>query len=169
MDRHRVGRSAALSVVQVVVSGGALLFFYRYLLDTIGVAAVGVWAVVLATTSVGRIADFGMGGGVSRFVARTNVEEDSARAATYVETAMLSNGVATALLVALALPLLKVLLAGILPQASIETALALLPYALLSFWIVNMTSVLQGGLDGALRVDLRNLILIGSSLLQVGL
>src|SRR5439155_11317626 len=49
----------------------------------------------------------------------------------------------------------------------IASAAALLPYALLSFWIVNLTSVLQGGLDGALRVDLRNLIMIGSSLLQV--
>src|SRR2546425_10684381 len=102
MDRHRVGRSAALSVVQVVVAGGALLFFYRYLLDTIGVAAVGVWSVVLATTSMGRIADFGIGGGVSRFVAKTNVEEDSSLAAKYVETALLSSAVITGLLVVLA-------------------------------------------------------------------
>jgi len=164
-----VGQSAALSVVQVIVAGGALLFFYRYLLDTIGVAAVGVWSVVLATTSVGRIADFGMGGGVSRFVARTNVEENSSRAARYVETAMLSSALATALMVVIALPLLKLLLASIVPPESIEIANALLPYALLSFWIVNLTSVLQGGLDGALRVDLRNVIMIGSSVLQVGL
>src|SRR2546428_4072470 len=96
-DSHRVGQSAALSVVQVIVAGGALLFFYRYLLDTIRVAAVGVWSVVLATTSVGRIADFGMGGGVSRFVASTNVEANSSRAARYVVTAMLSIAVATLL------------------------------------------------------------------------
>ena len=169
MDRHRVGRSAALSVVQVVVAGGALLFFYRYLLDTIGVAAVGVWSVVLATTSMGRIADFGMSGGVSRFVARVNTEQLGSRAATYVETAMLSSAALTALLAVVALPLLKLALTNILTRDSISIAMALLPYALLSFWVVNLASVLQGGLDGVLRVDLRNLIMIGSSFLQVGL
>jgi len=169
MDRHRVGRSAALSVVQVIVAGGTLLFFYRYLLDTIGIAAVGIWSVVLATTSVGRIADFGIGGGVSRFVAKTNVEEDSSLAAKYVETALLSSAVITGLLVVLAFAPLRLLLARILPPNSITTAVALLPYALLSFWVVNITSVLQGGVDGALRVDLRNVIMIGSSFLQLGL
>src|SRR2546422_10484826 len=110
MDRHRVGRSAALSVVQVVVAGGALLFFYRYLLDTIGVAAVGVWSVVLATTSVGRIADFGMSGGVSRFVARAGARNGVLQAATYVETAAASSGIGTGLLAVLGFPLLNLYL-----------------------------------------------------------
>jgi O-antigen/teichoic acid export membrane protein len=47
-------------------------------------------------------------------------------------------------------------------------AVTLLPYALLSFWVVSVTSVFQGALDGCLRVDRRNLIMIGSSVLYVG-
>jgi O-antigen/teichoic acid export membrane protein len=169
MDTDQLRRSAALSVAQVIVAGGALLLFYRYLVDTVGVTAVGLWSVVLAATSVGRIADFGLGGGVSRFVARASTQEDPVRAATYVETAAVSTAVVSGLLVAIAFPLLKRLLATLVGPENVGLAAALLPYALLSFWITNLASVFQGGLDGALRVDLRNLIMIASPLLQLGL
>lgn len=139
------------------------------MIDTIGVAAVGVWSVVLATTSVGRIADFGLSGGVSRFVARAGVRASVVEAATYVETAAVSTGIAIGLLVVLALPLLNVYLSAVVPESSLRIAMAMLPYALLSFWIASVASVYQGGLDGVLRVDLRNWIMIASSVLQVGL
>jgi O-antigen/teichoic acid export membrane protein len=169
MDTDQLRRSAALSVAQVIVAGGALLLFYHYLVATIGVTAVGLWSVVLATTAVGRIADFGLGGGVSRFVARAGAQHNPLRAATYVETAAVSTAVVSGLLAAIAFPLLQSLLPILVGRENVGIAAALLPYALLSFWITTITSIFQGGLDGALRVDLRNLILIASPVLQLGL
>jgi len=133
------------------------------------VAAVGVWSVVLASTSVGRIADFGLSGGVSRFVAGAGARGSLVEAATYVETAALSTSVATGLLVVLALPLLNLYVSAVVPEDSRRVAMAMLPYALFSFWTTSIASVYQGGLDGVLRVDLRNWIMIASSALQVGL
>ena len=132
-------------------------------------AAVGVWSVVLATTSVGRIADFGISGGVSRFVARAGARNGVLQAATYVETAAASSGIGTGLLAVLAFPLLNLYLSAVVPENSLRVATAMLPYALFSFWITSVASVYQGGLDGVLRVDLRNWIMIASSMLQVAL
>lgn len=168
MDDQRLRRTAALSVAQVVIAGGALVFFYRYLIDAIGVAAVGVWGVVLATTSVGRMADFGLSGGISRFVAKARAQGNMVGAAIYVETAAVSSGIASGLLVAVAFPVLNAYLSAVLPENSLPVAMAMLPYALFAFWTTSVAGVYLGGLDGVLRVDLRNLLMIASSVLQVG-
>jgi O-antigen/teichoic acid export membrane protein len=164
-----LGASAALSVLQVVIAGVILFFFYRFLVRTIGMAAVGIWSVVLATTVVGRIAHFGFAGALARFVARANAQGDGKESVRYVQTAMLSSAAILAATAILLLPTLKFVLASVIAQGSLTIVGVLAPWAVLSFWVSNVTAVVQGALDGALRVDLRNAIMIGSSILYVAL
>ncbi|HYE57834.1 MAG TPA: hypothetical protein VD948_04985, partial [Rhodothermales bacterium] len=65
---RRVFFNATLSVLQVAVNGGLYLLLYRFLYDTIGVAQLGVWSIVLAWTSVSNLASLGLGGATTYFI-----------------------------------------------------------------------------------------------------
>ena len=65
---RRVFFNAALSVLQVAVNGGLYLVLYRFLYDTVGVAQLGVWSIVLAWTSVNNLASLGFGWTTTYFI-----------------------------------------------------------------------------------------------------
>ncbi|HSW36364.1 MAG TPA: hypothetical protein VLH18_07155, partial [Candidatus Limnocylindrales bacterium] len=64
MQKRQVLINAIMSVVQVVAIGVILFILYRFLLDTIGIDKLGVWSIVLATTSVATIANLGLSASV---------------------------------------------------------------------------------------------------------
>ncbi len=90
MTQKQVATNAKLTAAQIVTSAVVIFFLYRYLVRVIGIEAVGVWAVVLATTSAGRIADFGVTGSTTRFVARALGQKSPRAAADYAQTAAIS-------------------------------------------------------------------------------
>ena len=165
MTQKQVATNAKLTAAQIVTSAVVIFFLYRYLVRVIGIEAVGVWAVVLATTSAGRIADFGVTGSTTRFVARALGQKSPRAAADYAQTAAISAAGIYLSLVVLAYPLLRHILAFIVPASHVEQAISLLPYALTSFWLGSVTTVLQGAIDGTQRIDLKSWLLIGASLL----
>ncbi|HLA64332.1 MAG TPA: oligosaccharide flippase family protein, partial [Rhodothermales bacterium] len=55
------------------------------------------------------------------------------------------------------------------PAAEMPAALALLPYACVSFWLAAVAGAVQSGLEGCSRYDLRNVVLIVGQVLYVGL
>ena len=69
-NSRRLISNAAVSVVQTVISGVVLFLLYRYLLDHLGTEQLGLWSVILASTSVARLSDLGLTGSVVKFVAR---------------------------------------------------------------------------------------------------
>ncbi len=158
--------NAIANVLQTVLSAGLLFALYRYINSTLGVDLLGVWSVVLATASASRLASLGLGSGVIRFVARDQARKEFIRAGEIIDTATLTLTVA----VAIALPLLYPLVSNLLPYLFggeyLLQAQAILPYALVSFWLTIIASVFQGGLDGCHRMDLRaGLMVAGQALL----
>lgn len=150
-----VSSNAVANIIQAL-AGAALLFaLYRYINATLGVEQLGVWSVVLATASASRLADLGLSAGVIRFVARDLARGDLVRAGQVVDTALLTLMV----VVGAAVPLLYPLIAGLLPHLfdaeHLNSAMELLPYALISLWLTILAAVFQGGLDGCQRMDLR--------------
>ena len=65
-----------MTIAQVVVSSVILFFLYRYLLNTIGVAKLGVWSVVMAAASASRMSELGLSGSVVKFVAKYKAHSD---------------------------------------------------------------------------------------------
>lgn len=57
MKETQVLKNAMMAVLQTLVMGAILFFLYRYLLRTIGVEQLGLWSLVLASTSVTPVAD----------------------------------------------------------------------------------------------------------------
>ena len=60
LQKRRLLINAIMSVVQVVVTSGILFVLYRFLIRTIGVEKLGIWSVVLSTSSVAGIANLGL-------------------------------------------------------------------------------------------------------------
>lgn len=156
----RLARNASWSVAEVVVSGLSLFLIYKLIVAWLGVEAVGIWSLVLATTSLARFGDIGTSEGLGRFVALAEARGDRRGAIEYIETAMLSNAV---LFTALALVLVYPARSGIayvIPPEALAPALELLPYAFVSLVLMNINSVLTASLVGLHRTDQKSAIAI---------
>lgn len=140
---------------QVIVTGAVLFFLYRYLLNTLGAERVGIWSVVLATTSASRVSELGLAGGAIKFVAAANVRGDFSKGADVVQTALLTIGMVLAIVLIAGFPLIAWLLGFIVPASNLPDALEILPYALVSVWLGGTGGVIHASLDGCQRADLR--------------
>jgi O-antigen/teichoic acid export membrane protein len=169
LSNKRISRNIVATVTQVLISGVVFFILYRYLYDWLGVEQIGVWSLVLAATSVSRIGDLGLSAGVVRFVAQALGRGDTARAADVVQTISLTLGTCMAALLSIGYPLLVLALNYLIPAHSVPIALSILPYAVVSLWVMVVVNVFSGGLDGCMRMDLRSLLMGLSHLAYLGL
>jgi len=148
---------------QTVVQTAVLVLLYRYLLHTIGIEKLGVWSVVLATTSASRVSELGLSGSVTKFVAKYRAQKLDRVAEEVLQTAAISLSLALGAVLFISYPALAWALKHILPPASLADAELILPFAMVSLWLTSMAGVWMGGLDGCLRSDLRAAVtIIGS-------
>lgn len=164
MSRRPVIRNAGMTIAQVMVSGVILFFLYRYLLNTIGVAKLGVWSVVMATASASRMSELGLSGSVVKFVAKYRARLDVFRVSEVIQTAVISTAILLGVMLGLLFPFFSWLLKFVIPSSDLADGLAILPYTLISLWFIAVAGVFQSGLDGCQRIDLRSWILMGSSI-----
>lgn len=156
-----------MSVTQVVTVSAILFVLYRFLLRTIGIKELGIWSVVLSTTSIAGIANFGLSGSVVKFVAKYIARGEDKAVARVIQTALISIGVFGGLILLIAYPFADWVLGLVIPSESLEKALSILPYAIMSLWIVIISAVLQSGLDGYQRIDIRSTILTVAALFHL--
>lgn len=168
VNTRRLFSNATVSVFQTVISGLALFVLYRYLINQLGAAQLGLWSVVVASTSVARFSDMGLTGSVVKFVARYHALADDVQAAEVVQTAAISIGLVMAVLILAIYPFLDNVLLLAVPAASMAQALSILPWALLSLWLGSVGGVFQSGLDGCQRMDIRNILMMLGNALFLG-
>jgi len=137
------------------------------LLDVLGAEQLGIWSLVLATTSVTQIANLGLSGSVVKFVAKYIAREENENVSGVIQTAALSVGVFVGLVLLLGYPFARWILALVIPGGSLPLALSILPYAFLALWIMVITSIFQAGLDGYQRIDFRSILLIGGAVFHL--
>jgi O-antigen/teichoic acid export membrane protein len=169
LSRKHISKNIFVIVAQVVITGVVFFVLYRYLYDRLGVEQIGVWSLVIAATSISRIGDLGLSAGVVRFVAQALGRNDTQRAADVVQTVALTLGVFMAAVLLIGYPLFILALGYFLPAYGVTIALSILPYALMSLWVMVIVSVFSGGLDGCMRMDLRSLLTAASHLVYLGL
>jgi O-antigen/teichoic acid export membrane protein len=169
LDKKQISKNVLFSILEVVISSLLLFILYRYIIEFAGVASLGVWSLVLATTSVARMGELGIGGCVVKYVANYLGRGDKQTASNVIETALLAL---TALLLVLG-PAIYLLLINLLPYLLSGNDLALgkslLPYALISLFFNMIITVVYSGLDGCQRVDVSKTILMLGNLLYLGL
>ena len=164
MKKNIILLNAIMSLIQIILVAGILFFLYRFLLKTIGVDQLGIWSLVLATTSVTQIANFGFSGSVVKFVAKYAAREDERSVSGVIQTAALSLALMMGTFILIGYPVIKWVLSLVVPSNSLAYAISILPYALVSLWLTTITGVFQSGLDGFQRIYIRNFIVMGGSL-----
>ena len=166
-------RNALWNYTEVVVTAIALFVLYKFVLIGFGIAAVGIWSIVVATTSLGRIADFGTAGGLGRYVAivqadaTLSVESRADATLIYVETGLLFSALVFSVIgVALYWPAFYAIKLAV-PESAIGVVALLLPFSALSFVTTNIANVAAAALIGMHRSDLKSRMSIVASLVQV--
>lgn len=169
LKKRRVLLNAFASGLQVVVTGAVLFFLYRYLLNTIGVERFGIWSVVLSTTSVANLANLGFSASVVKFVSKYLSKGEDRAVADLIQTSIVSAGTLVGLILLLAYPFASWFLGLIISAGNLKEALSILPYALVSLWMLVVAGVAMAGLDGYQRIDIRSNILVLSALFNLAL
>jgi O-antigen/teichoic acid export membrane protein len=132
-----------------------MFLMYRYLFDSIGIGQIGLWALIISTTSVARLSELGLSAGMVKFIAEALGRKETKRASTIVQTVFITLAVAMGIICLLALNIIDLILPHLVPKSDISLALAIAPIAIGSLWMMVMTSSIGGALDGCLRSDLR--------------
>ena len=167
MKKRLILINAFTSLVQVILVGIVIFILYRFLLVTIGAKQLGVWSLILSSTSIAQVANFGLSGSVVKFVAKYTALKENQNVSQVIQTAAVSLGAFSGLLMLITYPAFIIILDLIVVSDSLPLALSILPYALLSLWLMVIVSVFQSALDGYQRINLRNIILTCSSILNL--
>ena len=167
IQKRRLLINAIMSVVQVVVTSGILFVLYRFLIRTIGVEKLGIWSVVLSTSSVAGIANLGLSGSVVKFVAKYLARDEQKTVAIVIQTAIISVGIFCGLILLIVYPFASWLLSLVIPSNNLGEAISILPYSLISLWIMLIMGTLQSGFDGSQRISLRSIIFMTSTLFHL--
>jgi O-antigen/teichoic acid export membrane protein len=164
IDKRRITISVGASIVQIIVSGITVFLLYRFLLETIGPEKLGIWALVLAASSMVQAANLGMTGSIVKHIADYDALEDKRKISLAIQTAVLSIALFSLVFVVCVFPAAKYYFQFTLEDKFYHDALEILPLALISFWIFMLTSIYQGALYGCQLIAQRNGILVVDSI-----
>src|SRR4029077_14030571 len=163
MNRKQIALNALTTFAEQLASAAILFLLYRFLFRTIGIERLGIWSLVLATTSIVTLANQGFSTSIMRFVARYAAREQTEEVSLLVQTALISISVALALACLVLYPAAQWILKIVLPRPSLALALAIVPWALVSLWINISGDILLAGLAGHQLITQRNYLIFGSS------
>ena len=163
MGKNVIIKSASTSVIQIIVSSATLIILYRILIKFIGIEQFGVWSLVLATTSMAQLASMGMTGGIVKYVAKYSAIDENKKLALLLETATTSVAVIFLVILLIVYPCARQYLKYALQGDLFQSALSILPHALIAYWIAMLTSIFQAGLYGCQLITYRNYLLIAES------
>ena len=62
--------------IQTILTSVILFLMYLFISRILGLSALGIWSVVMATTSASRLIDIGFSGGITKFVAKYLEKKD---------------------------------------------------------------------------------------------
>lgn len=163
-----LARNATASIAQVVVSSLAMLLNYRLMMHYLSIQEIGLWALVMGSTTVARLSEFGLGGGVMRFVAGDLARGERDSAARSIGMAVVVLSIVGTCFALLLRPFLHSYLVHATPATLHHTVEHLLPAALAVVVLGTVANVFTNALDGCQRMDVRSGLQSLGNLVQLG-
>lgn len=155
--------NALSSVAQTLLNLGLMVLLYRQVVVHLGTDRLGVWAIILSSTTFFNLSNLGFSGGVTPFVSTYHAQDTPQKVIQTIQTASSFTAVATGLLGALAYPFVSQILPFFIATKYLVEAEALLPLAMISFWFNTIAGVFLSGLDGLHKMYLRSALSSGVS------
>lgn len=169
MQKSKLLFNSIAAIGQVLVVGIVYLLLYRYLLVTLGIELLGVWSLIIASTSLALIANFGISTSIIKFVATYHTRNDFESLKKLIFTASVF------IIVAYSIISIIILIAGtyILPHfieaQYLPIALEILPFSLISLVINALGGVISSCLDGIQKNYIKSYIVSFTSILLFAL
>lgn len=143
----------------VIITAIVYLFLYKYLIATVGIQQLGVWSLVIATISVGAVANTALSESVIRFVAIYSAKNDWEN----VSKVLMTSCYVLCILLLVFLLIIYIasyfLLAFVVDNKFLLLARSLLPFGLLAFWINGVSSAFLSFFEGLRLAYIKNTVL----------
>ena len=169
MQKSKLLLNSIAAVGQVLVVGILYFVLYRYLLDTIGIELLGVWSLIIASTSLALLANFGISTSIVKFVSTyfTRKDFDSLKKLIFTSSVFI---IVTYTIISIIILFLGVLiLPYFIEKKYLGIALEILPFSLISLIINALGGVVSSCLDGIQKNYIKSYIVSFSTLLLFGL
>lgn len=168
-SKKLIAINAISSGIQVIIVGLVYFFLYRLLLKELGVKLLGIWSLVIATSSIASLANFGFTSGMVKFVSEYNAKEEYEKINKFLFTSFFSILFFFSLIVILIFLLAVLYIERIVPHEYVKLTLSVLPYSLACLLINSLGGIFTSVLEGFQKNYIRNLAYIFTSLGYFGL
>lgn len=158
MKISKIVINALSSSIQVIITGFVYFFLYRYLLKSLGSSQLGIWSLVLATSSIASLANFGITSGLVKFIADYNAKGEEQLIGKTVYTATISIIILISSVCLLMFFLGGWILQKVVHDYDLILALAVLPYSMMCLLINTLSGVFTSVLEGLQKNYLKNIV-----------
>lgn len=162
---HRLVCNALFSVAQIVFVGLTYFIIYTLLLHKLGSEKLGIWSLILSTTSVANVATTGLTLSLVKYIAMCNANIDYIKINKYIKTGLFIISLLTGAIIIIVYILGKFFLPKVMPLNNVQEAISLLPLSLLSLFLNAIGGVFLSTLEGLHHSAFRSISYIVSSIL----
>lgn len=148
-----------------------LIYFllYRVLLLNLGVQLLGVWSLIIATSSLANLANVGFTSGLVKFVSEFNAKDEQEKISKLLFTSFFSMLLFLSGITLIIFLLATLYVKKIVPAEYVKLTLSVLPYSLFCLLINSLGGVFISALEGFQRNYIRNIAYIFTSIGYFGL
>lgn len=147
------------AITVVIVTAIVYFFLYKYLVTTVGIQQLGVWSLVIATISVGAVANTALSESVIRFVAIYSVKNDWENVSKVLMTSCYVLCVLLLIFLLIIYAASYFLLQFVVDNKFLLLARSLLPFGLLAFWINGVASAFLSFFEGMRLAYIKNTVI----------
>jgi O-antigen/teichoic acid export membrane protein len=165
--KNKILINAISSLIQVVIVTLVYFGLYKYLLIKIGIEKLGIWSLILASTSILNVSNLGFASSVIKYVAKYKALHESQKIINIIQTSLITVSIFSGILIILLLPFASLILKLIVPSNYLILSQSVFPYSLLCLWINIQSGIFAATLDGFQRIDIKNIILTSSSIIYL--
>ena len=165
MQKSKLLFNSIAAIGQVLVVGIVYLLLYRYLLVTLGIELLGVWSLIIASTSLALIANFGISTSIVKFIATYHTRNDFESLKKLIFTASVFIIVTYSIISVIILIAGTYILPHFIEANYLPIALEILPFSLISLVINALGGVISSCLDGIQKNYIKSYIVSFTSIL----
>lgn len=151
--------NAIFFAAQLTITSVSLFLLYKLIYNFCGAEQLGLFSLLMAISGVAKLAEFGMGAGIIKYVAQYKHENNIPKCKKIIETSVLFMMVVTlVVMLAIYFPL-SYAINEYAPKKLLSSVECLIPYVLILLIITSIHTALQSAIDGLNLIYIRSIIL----------
>ena len=167
LARRRNLRNSIFSVSQSIVSVACVFLSYKTLISYEGLDALGLWSLLLASGGIIRFLDVSGASSLSRFVARAENNQDGGSEVEVIHTLLLASFLINVVILSITLLISLNIVLPFLELQQRANAEMLLPWVMMTFLVMPLSSGISAAIDGLQRSDIRALVVSTAAIVSL--